>query len=143
MANTTTNPRGKEDNRSNPAMEKAREAGSQTLDKAKEAASSVGEMVSQAASSVGKTADNLTSGAGTQIKNLGDTLAAHTPREGMLGSASQAVASTIKQGGQYLEESGLSGIGEDFTNLIRRNPVPAVLVGIGVGFLIGRALSRS
>lgn len=142
MANTTTNPRNKEDNRTNPAMEKAKEVGAQAFDKAKEAASSVGEMVSQAASTVGKTADNLTSGAGTQIKNLGDTLAAHTPQQGMLGSASQAVASTIKQGGQYIEESGLSGMTEDVTNMIRRNPVPAVLIGIGVGFLLGRALRR-
>jgi ElaB/YqjD/DUF883 family membrane-anchored ribosome-binding protein len=139
MANTTTNPRGKED-RSNPALDKAKEVGTQAYEKAKDVASSVGDMVSQAASNVGKTADNLTSGAGTQLKNLGDTLSAHTPQEGMLGSASQAVASTIRQGGQYLEESGLSGVSEDFTNLIRRNPVPAVLIGIGVGFLIGRAL---
>jgi ElaB/YqjD/DUF883 family membrane-anchored ribosome-binding protein len=139
MANTTTNPRGKEDH-GNPALDKAKEVGSQAYEKAKDVASSVGDMVSQAASNVGKTADNLTSGAGTQLKNLGDTLSAHTPQEGMLGSASQAVASTIRQGGQYLEESGLSGVSEDFTNLIRRNPVPAVLIGIGVGFLIGRAL---
>lgn len=142
MANTTTNPRNKEDNRTNPTLEKAKEVGAQTFDKAKEAASSVGDMVSQAASTVGKTADNLTSSAGSQIKNLGDTLASHAPQQGMLGSASQTVANTIKQGGQYIEESGLSGMTEDVTNMIRRNPVPAVLIGIGVGFLLGRALRR-
>jgi hypothetical protein len=140
MANTTTNPRNKEDNRTNPALEKAREAGTQALDKARETASSMGEMVNQAASAAGKTADNLTAGAGTQLKNFGDTLAASTPQQGLLGNASQAVAKTIKQGGQYLEESGLSGVAEDATNLIRRHPVPAVLIGIGIGFLIGRAL---
>jgi len=140
MANTTTNPRNKEDNRSNPAMEKAREVGTQAFDKAKEVASSVGEMVNQAATAAGKTADNLTAGAGTQLKSLGDTIAANAPHQGVLGNASQAVANTIKQGGQYLEESGLSGVAEDATNLIRRHPVPAVLIGIGVGFLIGRAL---
>jgi phage-related tail protein len=142
MANTTTPNRSKEELRTNPTLDKAREAGAQALDRAKETASSVGEMVSQAASTVGKTADNLTSGAGTQLKNLGDTISAHTPQEGMLGSASQAVAGTIKQGGQYLEESGLSGVAEDVTNLIRRNPVPAVLIGVGIGFLLGRALRR-
>jgi hypothetical protein len=30
---------------------------------------------------------------------------------------------------------------EDVTGLIRRNPIPALLLGLGVGFLIGRALS--
>ena len=33
----------------------------------------------------------------------------------------------------------LSGIGEDLTGMIRRNPVPALLIGIGLGFLIARA----
>jgi ElaB/YqjD/DUF883 family membrane-anchored ribosome-binding protein len=30
---------------------------------------------------------------------------------------------------------------EDVGGLIKRNPIPAVLIGLGVGFLIGRALS--
>jgi hypothetical protein len=34
-------------------------------------------------------------------------------------------------------------MGEDLTNLIRRNPLPAVLVGIGIGYLLARATSRS
>jgi len=140
MANTTTNPRGKEENRTNPSMEKARDAGSQAFDKAKDAASSVGEMVGQAASAVGKTADNLTSGAGAQLKNLGDTIASHTPQSGVLGSASQTVANTIRQGGQYIEDQGLSGMADDVTGLIRRNPLPAVLIGVGLGFLLGRVL---
>jgi len=135
MANTTTH---KGNNPS--AMDKAKDAGYQAVDKAREAASSVGEMASQAASAAGKTADNLTSSAGTGIKNLGDTISQNTPKEGIVGTASQAVASTLKQGGRYIEESGLSGMAEDATDLIRRNPVPAVLIGIGVGFLLGRAM---
>lgn len=136
MANTTTH------KVNNPAqsLDRAKDAGFQAVDKAKEAASSVGEMVGHAASAAGKTADNLTSSAGTGIKNLGDTISQHTPKEGIVGTASQAVASTLKQGGRYIEESGLSGMAEDVTDLIRRNPVPAVLIGIGVGFLLGRAL---
>jgi hypothetical protein len=89
---------------------------------------------------VGKKADDLASSAGAGIKSFGESISQKAPHEGMLGSASQAVASTIKEGGRYLEEAGLSGIGEDLTQLIRRNPVPAVLVGIGLGFLLGRLL---
>jgi len=140
MPNTTTGPRGKEENRTNAPMDKARDAASQAIDKSKEAASSVGAMVSETASAVGKTADNLTSSAGAGIKNLGETLSQKAPHEGMLGDASQAVANTIKESGRYLEEAGLSGIADDVTALIRRNPVPAVLVGLGLGFLLGRAL---
>jgi len=160
MANTTQNPKGKEG--TSPTIDKAKDAAGQAYDKAKDVAgqaydkakdiagqaydkakdtaSSVGHMVGNAASSVGQSADNLTSSAGTQLKNLGDTIREKAPHEGMMGSASQAVANTLRDGGRYLEEAGLSGIGEDLTTLIRRNPVPAVLVGIGIGFLMGRML---
>jgi len=30
-------------------------------------------------------------------------------------------------------------MGDDITNMIRRNPIPALLVGIGIGFLLARA----
>jgi hypothetical protein len=152
MANTTTSPKGKDENRTNaPTMEKAKDMASQVMDKTKdvasqvvdktkEAASSVGDMVSNAASNVGKSAENLTSNAGTGLRHLGESLAQKAPHEGMLGDASQAVAKTIKEGGRYLEEAGLSGMADDLTGLIKRNPVPAVLIGLGVGFLIGRAL---
>jgi hypothetical protein len=54
------------------------------------------------------------------------------------------VAGALESSGRYLEEQGLSGIGEDLTNLIRRNPLPAILLGIGLGFLLARATtSRS
>jgi hypothetical protein len=31
---------------------------------------------------------------------------------------------------------------EDFTNLVRRNPIPALLIGVAFGFLVARATSR-
>jgi len=140
MANSTTSTKGREENRANPAMEKAKDLASQAVDKVKEGASSVGDMVSHAASNVGKTAENLTASAGSSLRNLGDSLSQNAPQEGMLGQASQAVASTLRDSGRYIEDAGLSGMAEDMTDLIRRNPVPAILVGMGIGFLIGRAM---
>ncbi len=122
------------------AIDKGKDMASQAMEKGKEIAHNVGDMASHAASTVGKQADHLASSAGSGMKSLADTIQAHTPREGMLGSASQAVAGTIREGGKYLEEEGLSGIAEDLTSLVRRNPVPAILIGIGLGFLIGRTL---
>jgi hypothetical protein len=29
---------------------------------------------------------------------------------------------------------------EDVTGLIKRNPIPAVLIGLGIGFMLGRML---
>jgi uncharacterized membrane-anchored protein YhcB (DUF1043 family) len=31
---------------------------------------------------------------------------------------------------------------EDLTSLIRRNPIPAMLVGVGLGFLLARMTRR-
>jgi ElaB/YqjD/DUF883 family membrane-anchored ribosome-binding protein len=31
---------------------------------------------------------------------------------------------------------------EDLTDLIKKNPIPAVLVGIGVGFLLAQLMPR-
>lgn len=163
MANPTTSPKGKEENRTgNQPMEKARENAGQAVDKAKGAASAVGEMVGNAASAVGQTvghaasavgqgvssaasavghkADDLTSSAGAGIRHLGETLKEKAPHEGMLGSASQAVASTVTDTGRYIEQAGLSGMMDDLTEVIRRHPLPAVLVGVGIGVLIGRLL---
>jgi ElaB/YqjD/DUF883 family membrane-anchored ribosome-binding protein len=152
MANTTTSSKGNDARATaGQAFDKAREAGSQAMDKAKdvagqavdkarEAASSVGQMVGNAASNVGRKADDLTHSAGTGIKNFGDTIRENAPREGMIGQASKTVADTTKQVGRYLEEEGLSGMFDDMTNMIKRNPIPAILVGVGLGVLIGRVM---
>jgi len=121
-------------------MDKAREVGGQVMDKARETAGNVGDMASQAATTVGKKADDLTGGCGTGIKSLGEKLDDKGPHEGMLGQASHAVAETLKQGGKYIEDAKLSGMADDFTQVIRRNPIPAVFIGIGIGFLLGRAM---
>jgi hypothetical protein len=106
---------------------------------ARNAASAVAEKASDAASYVGKKAEDATSAVGSGMKSLAGTIRENMPHEGVLGSAGGAVADTLESGGKYLAEHGLSGIGEDITGLIRRNPIPAVLIGIGVGFLLARA----
>jgi len=152
MANSTTSSKGndaratagqafdKAREAGGQAMDKAKDVASQAVDKARDAASSVGEMAKNAASNIGHKADDLTHSAGTGIKNFGDTIREHAPREGVLGQASKSVADTTKQVGRYLEEEGLSGMFEDMTSLIKRNPIPAILVGVGLGVLIGRVM---
>ena len=130
----------KDQGQNKEAFDKAKEAGAQAMDKAKEAVASVGEMASQAACAVGKKADDFASTAGTDIKKFGDSLREKAPHDGMLGQASQAMADTIKGGGRYLEEAKLSGMADDVTHLIQQHPLPAVLICLGVGFILGRAL---
>jgi len=74
------------------------------------------------------------------MESFGETLRDKLPKEGMIGNAGQAIGEKFETGGRYLEEKGLKGIGEDVTNLIRTNPVPALLVGIGLGFLLAKVM---
>jgi len=139
---TSTMPR--EENRPNTGqpVDRLRDAGSEALEKAQEALHSVGAMAGQAVPAagqvIGQTADKVTSAAGGRLKDLGATVARKAPQEGLLGQASQKVAQGLEQGGDYLSREGLSGAASDLTELIRRNPLPAVLVGLGIGYLIGR-----
>jgi hypothetical protein len=151
---TTHNPKIKEDdkrkdegrsqefsqNENKEPFDKVKEAGAQAVDKAKEAAVSVGEMASQAANAVGIKMDEFASTAGADIKKFGDKLRDKAPHDGVIGHASQAVADTIKGGGGYLEEAKLSGMADDVTHLIVKHPVPAILICLGVGFMLGRVL---
>jgi hypothetical protein len=34
----------------------------------------------------------------------------------------------------------MSGMASDLGDMIRRNPIPAVLIGLGLGYLLGRTL---
>jgi hypothetical protein len=106
------------------------------------AVSAVGEMASRAASDVGRKADDLTASAGVGIQELGERLGQKVPHAGYVGSASQAVARTVKEGGEYLEGAKLSGITEDVARVIRRNPIPAILIAIGLGWFVGRTFKR-
>lgn len=125
------------------ALEKAKETASSLTDKAKDAASTVARTASDAASTVGHKADDAAATVGGGMKSLAGTIREKAPREGVLGSATSSVASTLESGGRYLQEEGVSGMMDDLTNLIRRNPIPALLIGVGIGFLLARTTSRS
>jgi uncharacterized membrane-anchored protein YhcB (DUF1043 family) len=122
--------------------DQARDVAGNVADKARDVASNLADKARSAASAAGQQAEHLTSSAGSGLRSLGESVREHAPSSGYLGSAAQSVASGLESGGRYLQDQGLSGMGEDLTNLIRRNPIPALFVGIGLGFLLAR-LTRS
>lgn len=109
--------------------------------KASDLASTVANKASDAASTVGHKAEDATAAVGSGIQSLAGKVRDNTPDGGMLGNASNAVADAIEGAGKYVEDKNLTGMVDDMTGLIKRNPVPALLLALGVGFLIGRALS--
>jgi len=122
--------------------EKVKDFATSAADKAREAASSMTDKASEMASDLGDKAECATHAMGSSMQSLAGTLREHAPSSGMLRSATANVADTLDSSGRYLQERSLSGLGNDLTSMIRRNPVPAVLLGIGLGFLLARAARR-
>jgi len=126
------------------ATDKAKSFTETASDKARDMAGNVADRAKDAASAIGNRAESATHAVGSGIEHLGDTLREKAPHKGVLGSAASTVAGGLESSGKYLQEEGLKGMAEDVTDLIRRNPFPAVLIGIAVGYIIARATtSRS
>jgi hypothetical protein len=136
--NTPT--KSKPEEKSSEVMDRARDLAGAIGDRAKEAASSVSHSAEGAASYVGQKAESATASVGGSMKSLGQSIREKHPHGGAVGDA---VANSLESAGRYLEEEGLKGMADDVTNLIRRNPVPAVLIGVGIGFLVARAMTPS
>jgi hypothetical protein len=112
-------------------------------DKAGDLAHQAGDAVKGAANYVGQKAEDATAAVGQSVQSAAGTVRDSGPNSGVLGSATRAVADTMEGAGKYLEDKNLHGMVDDMTGLIKRNPIPAVLIGLGIGFLVGRALSSS
>jgi len=121
--------------------EKVSDAASFISEKAQAATSSVMHSAEDAASYVGKKADDGIHAVGSSLKSFGDTVRHTAPSRDMLKDGMCAVADTLESTGKYLEEGGIANMAEDLTGLIKRNPIPALFIGIGVGFLLARALT--
>jgi hypothetical protein len=126
-------------NAANNAADNVKNAAGYVQDRAKDAACQVSKSAEDAASYFGQRAEDATTAVGGRLKAAGDALRHNVPQDGTLGQASSAVAKTLEDTGSYLEREGLQGISHDMTNLIKRNPIPALLIGVGLGFLVARA----
>jgi ElaB/YqjD/DUF883 family membrane-anchored ribosome-binding protein len=120
--------------------DKAKDAGRGIMDTAKDVAGAVRDHVGSAAEATAEGADKAAGWVGSGMENLGRKLHDNAPG-GFLGDAAERVSGALESSGKYLQEEGLTGMAKDFGDLIKRNPLPAVLIGIGVGFLLARATS--
>jgi hypothetical protein len=123
--------------------EKARDVASNVVDRTKDAASTAADTAREWASTAGKKAEGALGSVASGMTSLAGTVRENLPHEGTIGNATDYVADALESGGRYLQQEGFSGMAEDLTGLIRRNPIPALLVGIGLGYLIARSTSRS
>jgi uncharacterized protein YjbJ (UPF0337 family) len=98
----------------------------------------------------GKTEDRMNdtsavqpvSAVGEKIGSLADVIREKAPHEGAVGTAATAVAEKLDVAGSYLQEKDLTHVLSDVSSIIRRYPVPALLVGLGIGYLLARSTRR-
>lgn len=102
---------------------------------AKDAAGSASKMATEQAQHA---AETVAGG----IRSFAGTIREHAP-EGMLGTAAGTVADRLESGSRYLEQEGFSGMAEDVVTMVRRYPVPSMLICAGLGFCLGRMLTSS
>jgi hypothetical protein len=124
----------------NQAADKAKDAMGHVTDAVTHAASAVGQGVSSAAGAVGQRVEQGVAAAGSGMQSLADTARKNLPHDGYLGAASKAVADGLDTAGKYVEDKNLSGMTGDLGTLIKNHPIPAVLIGLGIGYLLGKAL---
>jgi len=104
-------------------QQEAGRAASGVMNTAKDIAGKVGDEVKNAASQVGQMASDAASFMGKKAE-----------------SAKDAVTDTVKSGARYVQEHNMSDMAGDLGELIKRNPIPAILVALGLGFVCARAM---
>jgi len=113
-------------------------AASQAGEKVQQAASAAMGKAQEMAQTASQRVDEATAALGERVRSAGSSLRDRGPHEGMLGSATGAVADSLEHTGRYIQEEGVVGMAEDVAELIRRNPIPSMMVGIGIGFMLAK-----
>jgi uncharacterized protein YjbJ (UPF0337 family)/ElaB/YqjD/DUF883 family membrane-anchored ribosome-binding protein len=105
---------------------------------ADEARSTAGETASAAASK----ASQPISAVGEKMGSLADVIREKAPHEGAMGTAATTMADKLDAAGAYLQEKKLDHMVSDLSSVIRRYPIPSLLIGLGIGYLLAARIRR-
>jgi uncharacterized protein YjbJ (UPF0337 family) len=106
------------------------------LDPREDAAATATEDTSSSA--MGKASQPI-SAVGEKIGALADVIRDKAPQEGAVATAATTVADKLGAAGSYLQEKNLDHLMSDLSSMIRRYPVPSLLIGLGIGYLLARS----
>ena len=82
------------------------------------------------------------SAVGERIGSLASAIREKAPHEGAVGTAATTVAEKLDVAGSYLQGKDLNNMLDDLSGMIRRYPVPSLLIGLGIGYLLARSTRR-
>lgn len=106
--------------RMNKAADTAKNEGQGLMDRAKDAAANVADRAGDVAGTVRDKAGEWAGDARDAVQHAGERVQRW---------AGDAYDATAEQVGDF---------GKEVTNLVRKHPIPALLIGFGVGLLLGR-----
>jgi uncharacterized protein YjbJ (UPF0337 family) len=73
---------------------------------------------------------------------LGAASPTETPREGTAGRAASTVAEKLETAGSYRQGKKVEHVAGDVTDLMRRYPLAALLIGLGIGYFLACTTRR-
>jgi len=106
------------------------------MPKAEHMASAVMERVSEFGDTVSDKANAAVTGMGGSMTDLASTLREKSPEA--VAPYVQKAAAGLEQAGAYLKRESIGEIVDDFVSLVQRHPLPLLMVGIGIGFVLSR-----
>jgi ElaB/YqjD/DUF883 family membrane-anchored ribosome-binding protein len=118
------------------AVDEAKSIAGRVKDTAKDWAHSAGETAKEWAHTAGEKVESARTSVGEGLESFGGGI-----RE-KGSSASAVVGGKLEAAGTYLREHDFSGMAESMKDVVRRHPVQSLFVGIGLGFVLARALRR-
>lgn len=104
--------------------------------KAEELATSVKDKASQLSTTVSDKANAAVTSMGEKMSDMGHALREKVP------TSLAPYAESIERAGQYLQRQDLGDLVDDVSGIIRRHPMPAMLTGVALGFLLARTAKR-
>ena len=82
--------------------------------------------------------DSTLSRVGSTISEVGGAIRERGSIGTQINEGVASVAHRVEQTGDYLSQ-GISGIGQDVSALVKKHPLATAMIGLGLGFLLGRS----
>ena len=136
----TQNPTGNMQNQAGNAADRARDAARGAVESARDTATGVMDRARDMAGNVADKAARHGRQRRRHRPRLGERRVSAVKDSNVVNKAEEYVSEAWDTGSRYFQEHSFKDMAEDVAGVIRRNPIPALLVGVGLGFILARSL---
>jgi len=83
-------------------------------------------------------ANDAATAVGDKIGSMANVIRENAPHDGAVANVATAVVDGLESTSSYLKEKKFDHVAKDVTALVRTYPVQSLLIGIGLGYWLGR-----